>query len=426
MKAGGCGRHETPYNSHDKPFTKLPCLRMPDVDCLQPVQISPTSNRPVQLTNFEPWLNAVAGPLSSSAAQSVLIGVLEGEGIGPEITDIALQVFTAVADVTGTGFSVERGGAIGCDAEKVVGTPLPDDVIAFCQSIFDRGGAVLNGPGGSRYVYDLRKAFDLYFKISPIQPRISLPEASPIKAALLRDVDLLVVRENISGLYQGQASSEKDASGLEVSQHSFSYHEAEVQRFLTAAARLAALRRGHLTVAYKQHGVPTISALWKRCTHQAAEAEGIQVTMVDVDLMAYQLVSQPAHFDVIAAPNMCGDILADLAAVLLGSRAMSFSGNYTPEGSGVYQTNHGAAYDLAGTDTASPVGQILSLAMMMRHNFRLHDEACAIENGLHEVWKQGWRTPEVAAPGMRIAGTRQMGDLVAAAAARAARARIGS
>lgn len=376
--------------------------------------------------DFEPWLDAVAGPNRVRPAQPVLVGVLEGEGVGPEVTDVALQVFAEVADVTGTSFSVEMGGPIGCDAEKAVGIPLPGDVVAFCQSVFERGGAVLNGPGGSRYVYDLRKAFDLYFKISPIQPRHGLPEASPIKPALLRDVDLLVVRENISGLYQGQPSSEKDASGLEVSQHSFSYHEAEVQRFLTAAARLAALRRGQLTVVYKQHGVPSISALWKRCSHQAAEAEGIQVSMVDVDLMAYQLVSQPAQFDVVAAPNMCGDILADLAAVLLGSRAMSFSGNYTPGGSGVYQTNHGAAYDLAGTDTASPVGQILSLAMMLRHNFYLHREACAIERGLRDVWRQGWRTPEVAAPGMRIAGTRQMGDLVAAAAARAARENVGS
>ena len=399
---------------------------MPDVASPWSIPTSTPNKKTNQSLGYEPWVSAVTGSARSHSLQTVLVGVLEGEGVGPEVTQIALQVFAAAASVTGTAFSVEIGGVIGCDAEKAVGIPLPDDVVTFCRSIFDRGGAMLNGPGGSRYVYDLRKAFDLYFKISPIQPHNALPEASPVKAAVLRDVDLLVVRENISGLYQGWPSTETDASGLEVSQHSFSYHETEVQRFLSAAARLAALRRGQLTVVYKQHGVPSISALWKRCSHQAAEAEGIQVSMVDVDLMAYQLVSQPAHFDVVAAPNMCGDILADLAAVLLGSRAMSFSGNYTPAGSGVYQTNHGAAYDLAGKDTASPVGQILSLAMMLRHSFGLHHDACAIENGLHAVWRQGWRTPEVAAPGTRIAGTRQMGDLIAAAAAQAARDGLGS
>jgi 3-isopropylmalate dehydrogenase len=127
------------------------------------------------------------------------------------------------------------------------------------------------------------------------------------------------------------------------------------------------------------------------------------------------------EFDVIAAPNMFGDVLADLAAVLLGSRAMSFSGNFTPQGHGVYQTNHGAAYDLAGTDEASPVGQILSLAMMLRHSFGLEAEASAIEQGIQHVWHDGWRTREVMAPTMKLAGTRKITELIASAAVDVAR-----
>jgi 3-isopropylmalate dehydrogenase len=350
--------------------------------------------------------------------ETPLIGVLPGEGIGPQVTCAALEVLEAVCGVTGVRPKVTTGGEIGCDAEKTSGTPLPEDVVAFCQDVFERSGAILNGPGGSRYVYDLRRQFDLFFKISPIQASCGLAEASPLKKELLEGLDLLIVRENISGLYQGLGDSNMDSQGDLVARHAFTYRESEVMRFLHAAARLAATRRGILTVVFKQHGVPTISAMWQKCAQEVARSQGVLCKMVDVDLMAYQLVSQPSEFDVIAAPNMFGDVLADLAAALLGSRAMSFSGNFTPQGHGVYQTNHGAAYDLAGTDEASPVGQILSLAMMLRHSFGLEAEADAIEQGLQQVWSDGWRTREVMAPGMKLAGTQEMTDLIASAAVR--------
>jgi 3-isopropylmalate dehydrogenase len=329
-------------------------------------------------------------------------------------------VLEAVCGITGVRPEVTTGGDIGCDAEKTCGTPLPGEVVAFCQEVFQRGGAILNGPGGGRYVYDLRRQFDLFFKISPIQAGCGLAEASPLKKELLEGLDMLIVRENISGLYQGVGDSSTEGSGELVTRHAFTYRESVVQRFLHAAARLAATRRGILTVVFKQHGVPTISAMWQKCAQEAARAHGVLCKVVDVDLMAYQLVSQPQEFDVIAAPNMFGDVLADLAAVLLGSRAMSFSGNYTPQGHGVYQTNHGAAYDLAGSDEASPVGQILSLAMMLRHSFALEAEAGAIEQGVQDVWREGWRTREVMAHGMKLAGTRKMAELIASAAAGAA------
>ncbi|WP_211325590.1 isocitrate/isopropylmalate family dehydrogenase [Roseimicrobium gellanilyticum] len=346
--------------------------------------------------------------------------MLPGEGIGPQVTRAALQVLEAVSAVTGIRSEVTTGGDIGCDAEKTGGNPLPEDVVAFCRDVFERSGAILNGPGGSRYVYDLRRQFDLFFKISPIQAHCGLADASPLKTDLLQGLDLLIARENISGLYQGLGDSIIDSDGALITRHAFTYRESEVMRFLNAAARLAATRRGILTVVFKQHGVPTISAMWQKCAQEVARIQGVLCKMVDIDLMAYQLISQPSEFDVIAAPNMFGDVLADLAAALLGSRAMSFSGNFTPLGHGVYQTNHGAAYDLADTDDASPVGQILSLAMMLRHSFGLEAEASAIEQGVQQVWRDGWRTREVMAEGAKLAGTRKMTELITEAAANAA------
>jgi 3-isopropylmalate dehydrogenase len=110
--------------------------------------------------------------------------------------------------------------------------------------------------------------------------------------------------------------------------------------------------------------------------------------------------------------------LADLGAVLLGSRGVSFSGNFTEEGHAVYQTNHGSAYPLAGTDRANPCGQIFSLAMMLRESYGLNREADAIEQAVRDVWHDGWRTEDVAVPRSRIVGTREMGRRVAERAAR--------
>jgi 3-isopropylmalate dehydrogenase len=129
---------------------------------------------------------------------------------------------------------------------------------------------------------------------------------------------------------------------------------------------------------------------------------------MNADRAAYELVRLPTQFDVLVTPNMIGDILADVAGVLVTSRGATYSGNYDPEGNAVYQTNHGCAHDLAGTDTANPAGQILSLAMLLRESFGLDSAAARIENALRQAWQAGWRTADVAATGCQVVGTRAM------------------
>jgi 3-isopropylmalate dehydrogenase len=346
-----------------------------------------------------------------------LLGVLPGEGVGPEITDAALEVLRRLGEAGGAGVAVEVGGPIGRDAERISGTALPDEVVDFCRGILDRSGAILSGPGGGRYVYDLRRKLDLFLKISPIQIWNGLPEASPLRPERLDGVDLLLVRENLGGVYQGRPEAVRDGDGNGLVRHAFHYSEADVRRFLDAAARLAHRRRGELTVVTKEAGVPAVSRLWRECATEAASEHGVRCSMVDTDLAAYRLVDQPQLFDVIAAPNLYGDVLSDLAAVLLGSRGLSFSGNFTTRGDAVYQTNHGAAYDIAGTDRANPIGQILSTVMLLRESLGLEREARAVEEGIRRVWREGRRTDDLARPGERAVGTREMTALVAEAAA---------
>jgi 3-isopropylmalate dehydrogenase len=346
-------------------------------------------------------------------AAPLVIGVLRGEGIGPEVIRASLEALDAVIPHTGLAIEICDGGRIGREAEEFFGTSLPEDVIGFCESVFARGGAILHGAGSGRFVYELRKSFDLFFKVSPLQIAYGVPEASPVKLDAVCSLDILITRENTGGIYQGHGEEQDSPSGGRLALHHFAYTEDQVRRFLQASARLAKRRRGDLTVVWKESGIPAISRLWQRCAEEAAQAHGVRFHMTDVDLMAYRLICTPQAFDVIAAPNLFGDVLTDLGATLLGSRGVSFSGNYNEAGNAAYQTNHGAAYDLAGTDRANPAGQILSLAMMLRESFGLGQEAAAIQEAVRSIWRDGWRTEDVAVPGRRVIGTREMGSRVA-------------
>jgi 3-isopropylmalate dehydrogenase len=341
------------------------------------------------------WVSWIRGPRSGERRAAPLIGVLPGEGIGPEVVGAALVALRKLEDAGGSRVALEFGGPIGKPAEREAGTALPDEVLSFCESVLGRGGAILSGPGGGRYVYDLRRRLGLFIKVSPIQSRLGLPEASPLRPESLDGVDLLVVRENLGGVYQGESTAVPAEDGGSLIEHRFSHVESDVRRFLAAAARLAASRRSELAVVVKQSGTPRVADLWREVGHEVCQSEGVEVSFVDVDLMAYRLVAYPQAFDVVAAPNLFGDILGDLAAALLGSRGLSFGASYDVAGAGVYQTNHGAAYDIAGSGRANPVGQILTLAAMLRESLAMGREARALEEGVRGTLREGETTQDL-------------------------------
>jgi 3-isopropylmalate dehydrogenase len=206
---------------------------------------------------------------------------------------------------------------------------------------------------------------------------------------------MLIARENLEGAYQGHSSTSAAEDGGSLLEHRFSSAEAVVRRFLAAAARLAVSRQGELTVVVKQAGMPQLADLWRGVGIEVCRGEDVEVSFVDVDLMAYRLIACPQAFDVIAAPNLFGDVLGDLAAVLLGSRGLSFGASYDVRGAGVYQTNHGAAYDIAGSGCANPVGQIFTLAAMLRESLALGREAQALEEGIRRTLMDGGATPDL-------------------------------
>ncbi len=385
--------------------------------------IKKNENKETGAVRLASFLSGNNSPVPFAApAPRWLIGVLEGAGVGPQIIDATLLVLRSVEQAQGLKFEVRFGGLIGEDAVREHGQWLTEDTVDFCAGIFRRGGAILNGPGGGRYVYDLRRRFDLFCKFVPVQPRPELARAGRIAPQFLQDVDILIVRDNTGGVYQGQWGNRATEKGR-VAEHSFSYNEGEVRRLVEVAARAAARRRGDLRVIVKDGGVPTITALWRDVSAAVARRQGIEAAFMNVDLAAYELIQNPGRFDVVVAPNLFGDILADITGVLVGSRGVTFSGNFDAQGHGVYQTNHGCAHDLAGADIANPGGQILSLAMLLRESFGLEAAAALVENSLAAAWREGWRTADITEPGCRILGTKAMGEKVAEQVFRSAKAR---
>ncbi len=363
------------------------------------------------------WTSAVfAQGREASAKNGVCtIGILPGEGIGPEVIGAALGLLPVIERAGGVRFELRFGGEIGRDAERLTGQPMPDGVVKFCESVFADDGAILAGPGGGRFVYELRRRFDLFCKISPVFVSEAFAHLGRLKAAAVRGTDILIVRENAGGMYFGEARQSTRSGEGRVCEHTFRYSEREVRRIVEVGAVLATRRRKMLTVVVKDGGLPALTALWRETAEDVAARAGLRVAFVNIDLVAYQLVQCPSMFDVVVADNLFGDVLADVAAVLLGSRGLSYSGNFSAQGAAVYQTNHGGAADIAGEDRANPIGQIQSLAMMLRESFGLWREAAWIEQGVEEVLRLGFRTFDMAEEGTSLVGTREVGERIASA-----------
>jgi 3-isopropylmalate dehydrogenase len=337
-----------------------------------------------------------------------VLGVVPGEGVGPEVIGAALTVLEAVTDTYGLAFDVRVADDLGAPGPH--GPVLTDTMAAFFGATFAAGAPALCGAVGGRFVYDLRVRFDLYCKLVPFRPSPSLTDASIVRPDRLGDVDVLLVRDNVSGLYVGEYGRR---SGGRVAYQHLVYSADEIDRILEVACRASEARHGRLAVVTKRGGIPEVSALWQERSEVVAADRAVTVEIIDVDNACYQVVAHPRRFDVIVASNMLGDVVADAATLLLGSRGMSFSANFGENGAAVYQTGHGAAHDLAGTGRANPTAQILSLAMLLRESFGLFAAGAAVEHAVEAVLAAGVRTADIAAADSRVVGTHELAVAVA-------------
>ena len=354
------------------------------------------------------------------------IGVIKGDGIGPEIVDEAMKVLDRIAEIYGHSFSYTQllmGGA-SIDAN---GVPLTDETLEAAK----KSDAVLMGSiGGDAKtspwyrlepskrpeagLLALRKGLNLFANLRPAVLYPELKGACPLKEEIAdRGFDMMIMRELTGGLYFGKRSTEK-VDGVLVAKDELTYSETEIRRIAKRGFDIAMKRRKKVTSVDKANVLDS-SRLWRKVVEDVAE-EYPEVTLEHmlVDNCAMQLVKDPAQFDVILTENMFGDILSDEASMVTGSIGMLASASLNETKFGLYEPSGGSAPDIAGQGIANPIATILSAAMMLRYSFDLDKEADAVERAVSAVLKDGYRTIDIMSEGMEQIGTKEMGDRICA------------
>ncbi len=348
----------------------------------------------------------------------MLVALLAGDGIGPEVVAEARRVLDALA-IPGLVF---EEGLVGGAAYHAKGHPLPRETLDLAK----RADAILFGAVGDpgcdsleralrpeQAILGLRKELTLFSNLRPAKMFPELAEASTLRKEIAEAIDLLIVRELNGDVYFGEKGMRTTAAGLREGYDVMSYNEAEVRRIAHSAFKAARARRGLLCSVDKANVLET-SQLWRDVVIEvAADYPDIKLSHMYVDNAAMQLVRNPGQFDVIVTGNLFGDILSDQASMCVGSIGMLASASLDASGKGLYEPIHGSAPDIAGQGTANPLATILSAAMMLR--FSLHQAAAAdrIEDAVARALAGGARSPDL---GGRLS-TRDMGDAVLAALA---------
>lgn len=321
------------------------------------------------------------------------LAIVGGDGIGPEVTDVSLQVLDSVEKQY--GFSTARTDYdLGGRSWKRTGEVLPASVQAELAEM----DAILLGAVGTPEIppgvlergllLKLRFDFDQYVNLRPVK----LAPGVPTPIAGLEHCDLVVVRENTEGLYTGAGGVLAKNTPREVATQESINTRSGVDRVLRYAFEAATQRDNHLTLCHKTNVLTHAGDLWMRAFTEMGEAEFPQVTRdyVHVDAMCLYLVTDPGRFDVVVTDNIFGDIITDLGAAVQGGMGLAASGNLNPtnEYPSMFEPVHGSAPDIAGKGIANPVASVLSLAMCLNH-LGEKDAAQAVDQAALRVLGEG-------------------------------------
>ena len=352
------------------------------------------------------------------------IGIIKGDGIGPEIVTEAMKVLDKVGEIYGHTCDYTElllGGA----SIDVHGVPLTDETVEKAKAC----DAVLMGSIGgdaktsSWYQLEpskrpeagllrIRKELGLFANLRPAVLYEELEGACPLKPELTEGgFDFMIMRELTGGLYFGERKTE-EKDGVMTAVDTLSYNENEIRRIAKRAFDIAGKRSRKVTSVDKANVLDS-SRLWRKVTEEvAAEYPDVTLEHMLVDNCAMQIVKNPKQFDVILTENMFGDILSDEASMVTGSIGMLASASLNDSKFGLYEPSGGSAPDIAGKGIANPIATILSAAMMLRFSFDLDKEADAVERAVDQVLKDGYRTGDIMSAGCTQVGTNEMGDLI--------------
>ncbi|MCQ2593197.1 MAG: 3-isopropylmalate dehydrogenase [Treponema sp.] len=356
------------------------------------------------------------------------IALIPGDGIGPDVVAEAVKVLDAVAAKFGHSFSYKNVIA-GGKAIDMFGNPLPQEQLDIC---LNSDAVLLGAVGGPKWdnvdpsirpekgLLGLRGGMKVFANLRPAVMFPQLKAACPLKDEIVGDgLDILIVRELTGGIYFGEKGTSDEGN---TAWDTEKYTRPEIERIVRMAFEAAKNRQKKVTVVDKAN-ILVSSRLWRKIAEEIhADYPDVELNFLYVDNAAMQLVRNPRQFDVIATSNMFGDILSDEASQITGSIGMLASASLGDgTGPGLYEPIHGSAPDIAGKNLANPLATILSAAMLLRYDFKMETEACAIENAVRKVLDDGWRTSDIAGDKIesvraegKLLGTKEMGDKVVA------------
>lgn len=353
------------------------------------------------------------------------IGIIRGDGIGPEVVTEAVKVLDKVAEIYGHTCDYTEllmGGA----SIDVHGVPLTDETIAQakeCDAVLmgSIGGDAKTSPWyqlepslrPEAGLLKIRKELNLFANLRPAILYDELKGACPLKEEITEGgFDLLIMRELTGGLYFGERKTVEE-DGVMTAYDSLTYNENEIRRIAKRAFDVAMKRRKQV-ISVDKANVLDSSRLWRKVVEEVAkDYPEVTLTHMLVDNCAMQLVKDPKQFDVVLTENMFGDILSDEASMVTGSIGMLASASLNETKFGLYEPSGGSAPDIAGKGIANPIATILSAAMMLRYSFDLDQEADAMEQAVEQVLKEGCRTIDIMSEGKTQIGTKEMGDRIA-------------
>jgi len=326
------------------------------------------------------------------SARQPRVVCLAGDGIGPEVMAEAKRVLAALApDVE----QVDRpfGGA----AISATGDPLPEETLSAARE----ADAVLKAPIGDPE-FD---AADVRPEQGMLRLRSELDVYANLRPARQGDVDLVIVRELVGGLYYGARGVRDDGTVFDTCE----YHPSQVERVARRAFELARGRRGRLTSVDKANVMDT-SRMWRRVVAEvAADYPKVEREDMLVDNAAMQLAARPEQFDVMVMENTFGDILSDLSAAVTGGLGLAPSASLGDDGPGVFEPVHGSAPDIAGRGVANPAAMLRTVALLLRHGLGRAGEAGRLEAAVERAMRER-PTPDLGGS----ATTRELGDAVLA------------
>jgi 3-isopropylmalate dehydrogenase len=343
------------------------------------------------------------------------IALIKGDGIGPEIVDQAIKVLNAISFRFNHKFEFSEVDMGACAIDKH-GVPINDSDLKICA---ESDAVLLGAIGDPKYdnnpsakvrpeqgLLKLRQSLGLFSNIRPIKTYTEIEAFSPLKSELLQDVDFVIYRELIGGIYFGE---KKLSANGKVASDLCSYSTKQIGNITHQAFQAAMQRSKRLTLVDKANVLET-SRLWrKEVMRIAKEYPEVELDFLFVDNAAMQIIQNPSSFDIILTENMFGDILSDLASVTTGSIGLLPSASLGGV-NGLFEPIHGSYPQAKGLDIANPNATILAVAMMLDY-FELYEEAETVRKAVLWALESGLVTQDLNKEDFQTCSA--MGDLIA-------------